>query len=442
MKLLPVFFAVSVALNLALAGWMVLGPSKESSAVVEPSSEGERAKPATVASGGTELGANRVGEVEDVGDGSGSEGKRFTWHEVESADYREYVANLRYIGCPEETIRDIIRADVKKLFEEKKRQARGGPRKFEYWKASGNPMAAMLGDPETRQRMEALEKEKAEILKALGIEPDPMQSILEMAVNPMDTMFDFLTDDKKAQVMSAMADMQKAMADVAGDVMMDGEGILKAQRDMEAAIREVLTPEEFRDYQLRFSMTANMMRQQLGAFGPNEEEFLSIFELREAFDQEYLVLGMGNPTEAEQRQRAEAEAALKEQIKATLGEARYAEYERSQDYEFQQMHRVVERAGLDPGVAVEVYDMKQVAQEEANKVRMNGDMDASAKQAALLAIRQETERAFQEKLGEEAWGQYNRPNTTWWLRNMAPELGESGASPTVVHEATVVVPGP
>jgi hypothetical protein len=442
MKLLPVFFAVSVALNLALAGWMVLGPSKESSAVVEPSSEGERAKPATVASGGSEPGESRVGDMEAVGEGSGSEGKRFTWHEVESADYREYVANLRSIGCPEETIRDIIRADVKKLFEEKKRQARGGPRKFEYWKASGNPMAAMLGDPETRQRMEALEKEKAEILKALGIEPDPMQSILEMAVNPMDTMFDFLTDDKKAQVMSAMADMQKAMADVAGDVMMDGEGILKAQRDMEAAIREVLTPEEFRDYQLRFSMTANMMRQQLGAFGPNEEEFLSIFELREAFDQEYLVLGMGNPTEAEQRQRAEAEAALKEQIKATLGEARYAEYERSQDYEFQQMHRVVERAGLDPGVAVEVYDMKQVAQEEANKVRMNGDMDASAKQAALLAIRQETERAFQEKLGEEAWGQYNRPNTTWWLRNMAPELGESGASPTVVHEATVVVPGP
>lgn len=442
MKLLPLFLAVSVALNLALAGWMVFGPSQESSAVVGPSSEGDGMKIPTVPPGGPEPVERQVGEVEEAGDGSAGEGKRFTWHEVESADYREYVANLRSIGCPEETIRDIIRADVRKLFEEKKRQARGGPRKFEYWKASGNPMAAMLGDPETRKRMEALEKEKGEILKALGIEPDPMQSILEMAVNPMDTMFDFLTDDKKAQVMSAMAEMQGAMADAAGDVTMDGEGILKAQRDMEEAIRKILTPEEFRDYQLRFSMTANMMRSQLGAFNPSEEEFLSIFELQEAFDREHLVLGMGNPTEEEQRQRAEAEVALKEQIKATLGEARYAEYERSQDFQFQQVHRVVERAGLDPRVAVEVYEMKQVAEAEANRIRMNAELEGSAKQAALQAVRQETERALQEKLGEEAWGQYNRPNTTWWLRNMAPEMDASLPAPTVIHETTVVVPGP
>ena len=32
----------------------------------------------------------------------------FTWQEVESDDYPAYIANLRDISCPEQTIRDII----------------------------------------------------------------------------------------------------------------------------------------------------------------------------------------------------------------------------------------------------------------------------------------------------------------------------------------------
>lgn len=62
--------------------------------------------------------------------------REISWQQVESPDYREYIANLRAIGCPEETIRDIINADVNKLYDEKKKLARGAPKKFEYWKAA------------------------------------------------------------------------------------------------------------------------------------------------------------------------------------------------------------------------------------------------------------------------------------------------------------------
>src|SRR5262245_41874041 len=33
------------------------------------------------------------------------------WSDIESSEYRTYIANLRSIGCPEQTIRDIIVAD-------------------------------------------------------------------------------------------------------------------------------------------------------------------------------------------------------------------------------------------------------------------------------------------------------------------------------------------
>jgi hypothetical protein len=40
----------------------------------------------------------------------------FTWRQIESSDYRAYIANIRSIGCPEQTIRDIIVADVHGLY--------------------------------------------------------------------------------------------------------------------------------------------------------------------------------------------------------------------------------------------------------------------------------------------------------------------------------------
>src|SRR5689334_1834296 len=40
----------------------------------------------------------------------------FSWQEVESPDYPTYITNLKNIGCPEQTIRDIIIADVNSLY--------------------------------------------------------------------------------------------------------------------------------------------------------------------------------------------------------------------------------------------------------------------------------------------------------------------------------------
>jgi hypothetical protein len=40
----------------------------------------------------------------------------FHWAQLESTDYRAYLANLRSVGCPEPTVRDIVKCDVNDLF--------------------------------------------------------------------------------------------------------------------------------------------------------------------------------------------------------------------------------------------------------------------------------------------------------------------------------------
>ena len=40
----------------------------------------------------------------------------FHWRQIESTNYQTYIANLRRIGCPEQTIRDIITADLHAVY--------------------------------------------------------------------------------------------------------------------------------------------------------------------------------------------------------------------------------------------------------------------------------------------------------------------------------------
>ena len=46
----------------------------------------------------------------------------FRWSQLESADYQTYIANLRAIGCPEQTVGDIIRANLDNLYAPKRRE--------------------------------------------------------------------------------------------------------------------------------------------------------------------------------------------------------------------------------------------------------------------------------------------------------------------------------
>jgi hypothetical protein len=42
--------------------------------------------------------------------------RSLNWRRVESEDYAQYVARLRSLGCPEQTICEIVTADVNEMF--------------------------------------------------------------------------------------------------------------------------------------------------------------------------------------------------------------------------------------------------------------------------------------------------------------------------------------
>ncbi len=92
-----------------------------------------------------------------------SEPQPFRWNQIESPDYRTYIAKLRGIGCPEQTIRDIIIADVHSLY---------APRYEEFERKKSALDTALLagrgaGQGPLGAELQRLQNEEASVLSAL-----------------------------------------------------------------------------------------------------------------------------------------------------------------------------------------------------------------------------------------------------------------------------------
>jgi hypothetical protein len=354
--------------------------------------------------------------------------RAFDWRLVESPDYKEYIANLRAIGCPEETIRDIITADVNKLFADRKKSLRGAStNRFEFWK-SGLQMFAQAFDEEKMKQQQALTSEKRALLKdLLGVEPDMKSELAAGAagMNIMEQMLDFLPEAKQNSVLELLQQYQaRAMKNLGNAATGDPEDMKKltgVQREMEAALAKILTPQELEDYNLRLSNTANMMRFQLAAFEPTEQEFRDIFKVKKAFDDEFGPFGVPPTDKAEKARYDEAKRQMEEQISGLLGPERAAEYKRSQDFAYQGMVRVAQREGLGKQAAAQVFDMKKTAEAEAKRVREDKSLSPDQRQAALRGIREETERSIRQVYGDKGFESYQKQQGAYWLRGISPD---------------------
>ena len=104
-------FLISILVNLVcLAGlfWMLTERQQSPTQLVTPVS--------VAASAGVGQAPAQETPVERIV----REVEAFHWSQIEADDYQTYVENLRRIGCPEETIRDLVKQDLDKLYDQRK----------------------------------------------------------------------------------------------------------------------------------------------------------------------------------------------------------------------------------------------------------------------------------------------------------------------------------
>jgi RNA polymerase sigma factor (sigma-70 family) len=335
--------------------------------------------------------------------------KVFDWQTVESADYKAYIANLRAIGCPEETLRDIIRADVKKLFDARARAQMPKNQRFEYWKP-GSSIASLVNDDfVSRQRDLAVEKHLL-LRQLLGTdvsnEPD-----LTPGLHVFDTVLDFMTPEKRSQVLEVQLLNLGRLAAAS-----DQNSFASAQSEKEQLLKAFLTPEEKFEYDVRLSPTALSLQGRLGGFTPTEQEFREMVRLQKQFEDSFGSSSQGAPGSEAAERRAAAQKELENQTRNLLGEERHHEYMHEQNWAGSSLRQVAQDFNIPKETAFKVFDLTDAAKEAAERIRTDALRSDVQKQAALDAIRAETERAVGGIIGPQALEAYiNRGSA---LRNL------------------------
>ena len=350
---------------------------------------------------------------------------RINWTSIESTNYQTYINNLRGIGCPEETVRDIIITDISKLFAKRRAALRAQLQPYKFWQTGDALQNDYSSNPELQRQLQDLEKEQRALVKELlGVDYRTEMNRYWLDENYDERMYGFLPPEKQDQLKTLQAkydDLEQEIYARSKGMLLDEdqEQLRRIEKQREAELAQVLTPEELEEYQLRNSSTANSMRAQMTGFQPSEDEFRKIFRLQKVFENEFSqAFDVTDDAQAQIKARAQQDAqdALNEEIKKILGDKRYGEYQRSQDPDYRTLTQVADRFALSPEVVNRVYSMKQEAERQKAALEANTLITDEQRQAALAAIAKETERSVAKEMGSVFKSYYRTGGN--WIRNL------------------------
>ncbi|MDB6030391.1 MAG: hypothetical protein JWM16_729 [Verrucomicrobiales bacterium] len=349
---------------------------------------------------------------------------QLTWAQLESEDYRAYIQRLRSIGCPEQTIRDIIIADLDKLIAPRVQSIYGRRKNLQYWQPEEEELANNSNQSELKRKERALDREKREIIQELLGVDLVRERMKQLGQEDFyERRLTFLPEDKRGQVRQVLDKYDDLEQNVRQKEWEGGEPLssedaakLKKMRDeREAEITKLLSPEERTQYELWLSPTANAVRHSVYGMEATEEEFQKIYNIRKGFDQQWANVDATAMDDATRQKFEKARQETDEQVQQALGEKRYKDYKRGDDDEFHHLNAVVSKYNLPRETANEVYEVKRAAIDMHKAVEVDGKLTPEQRQIALKAIAQETDRTLKQLLGEKAFQNYVRRGQGQWI---------------------------
>lgn len=352
----------------------------------------------------------------------------FHWSQLESEDFRQYMANLRAVGCPEATIRDIVVAEVERLYLERWNQVRRVP-PGPFWDAAHRRRQAQ---EEKRRVFRELTEEKYAVMRELLGQPWVPYAVHEYYDEEITGLFlGFLPEEKQPWVASAAWQWSQRF-----EYQREQPGYLRCPENQareEAMIQDLLrelgnllTPEELEEGMLRAVSIVHLFSNHdgdLAGFNLTGAEFRELVKL----ETEILP-----PWRSEMDWRGslpdDEEEALKakidERFKAVLGASRYAEYDRARNDDYRAIYRLVEAEQLPPTTAQRVFELSQAVEQRVEGVRDDPNLDQETKLARLEALQADAVRQVELALGPKAFTNYLSGHGQWLTNRFSLPTGE------------------
>ncbi len=370
---------VSVAVNLVFAAMLTYFARHQGHAVIPALAE---------ASGGT----NVRPKVQYV-----VRKQFFNWNQVESADYPVYIARLREVGCPEETIHDIVIADVNKLYAAKRLEEVPNPQQ-EWWRSTPDTNLIAAAAAKSTQ----LDEERRALLTTLLGANWAASESAHTALALNGPVLGDLSPDARQAVRDAVAKSQERthayLAGLAAGKSPDPADMARLELQMRTDLSKILTPAQLEEFLLRYSATADNLRHQLRGYDVTADEFRSIFRLQDPIIQQ-MALGSGpNDSAAEQ---AAQQKELSDAIKNVLGQDRWQAFQQSQDPAYQDAVAAGTQYDAPPEVVQALYRLNLAANKLRSQINNDSTLTPEQRSDQLQALAAQEQSDGDQLLGLE-----------------------------------------
>ncbi len=339
---------------------------------------------------------------------------RFGWNVVEAEDLEQLATNLRAIGCPEKTVRDVVVARTRRGLD---RLSRSAEPKLPFWTAGLRRAQAQR----TAEGTAAVARAKilASVQRALGrdvfIEDGRLtedfveQAIVRFLSGP-------LAEEKFSQLAGLLArhktQMDAVRAHTQGVLVEEDETALKTLgRQFRQELAAMLLPTELEELSARPAMMKLADDVRFDATDLSPADIREVAIIRAQFGDPMMGEWFEGGRLSDQQ---EAQAAMA--IREFLGESRYAQFERAANGAFKTLFDLGRDNNLPPVAALQAFEVCQLTAREVARLREDNSLSAAERQQQLASVQTQAQTSVLKVLGAEACAQYlNRGGA--WLTN-------------------------
>ncbi len=332
-----------------------------------------------------------------------------TWAQIASSNLTAYITNLQAVGCPKETIRDIILAEVNQSYAHSRATEILTPDQ-QWWKTEADPAVAHAASVELRQLEIGRRTTLVSLLVAFcgpNWETDTdVAAWVESNYGLTGPHLGTLSPEIKRVLYDLAAHTQDQMA---GLSPAEATRVVQNER---ARLQSLLTPLALNEYLLRFSPTAAQLRADTRGVNYSPEQFQNLFAVVDPILLQPDFYYRGNDTDLQARQKA-LQAQYESALQQSLGSETYRALRLNQDPLYAATTAAAQQTGISAQNTAKLYEINRATQTELDRIRNDATLSPDDKIDALAATRTEQQKAIEQLLGPEAFERWlktqNRP---------------------------------
>lgn len=362
------------------------------------------------------------------------------WTALQHDDATTLIARLRTAGFPPNVIRALVTAEISARYDAQLRALQDTDPTVPFWKL---PASYYMSGDKRLEEINRLYRERSKALRDLFKDEFFASTDASAAQRRQYGDLPLSKIEALQRVEDDYNEMIAAVRAEAKGIILpeDREKLALLNREKRADLASILTPQELEAYELRTSQTANMLRSRLAAFEPSEAEFRALYQAQLALNEKF----QAGFNAIDYQTREAHQNTYHDQLRALLGDKRYADFVRETSSDYQQLTRLVQRENLPKETPLLTYDLRNAIAAESNAIFDNAGLSVEAKREALQQLAQNARNRILATLGPGAGPEYVRISDQWLTqmeRGAAVSFSRGSSFSVVTDQGQIGFSGP